>query len=692
MESFSSQSYSKLNDDRAWSSHEWKTETSTYDRSGRPDKTSWRMVRKVRPDHEEILLDGTAQSLRNGETLRDRSGRPDNINSQEVARPQNFIMGNEETELELSVESRSFVNRVNEQVRKKQKIISNVAGDEEEHSRIWGMFMAVTMESATFMGQNVQNNHNSIVNTADLTLKQMFDISAKLVTEQDEISVLETIGWERHSWKYLSLIGDERIINLQRTKVYVFSDSVLCLGRIHQNPESNKAWERRIGWITSSQSYRNFDGINGEPTEVVWHIFPGFDTLQLSEEVKRLLFRLEETPESFTGRILFMSMFNDISCRIEDNASECLANAKLVSLYARRFGKGQWSFSGPGSEKKWYSMKEDSPQGIWDNIAERMLLEFAESGCPIFRATTPLSRGQLKSKGHGKLSIHSSATQETFEAFFRIIVSANQLSLYGAVAEMCEEYESLHDRSGRPDGLQDERKTSRSQEINVNSFNEELSSSDRTGGLVGTEVNQTRSSEDSKSLNVEQTHDRTGRLVTDTAAVQDDSQVYHEANTLNIDDEVLRERMEKSIVVHDENHEPMMVTEADMDFRIPGLPHSVVKHAQSTSVRELIQKIENHPNRHALQQDLRQNQAYNPFSPESKQMIRDVGNIELCELLETDPKTQCKVCLSYWNIGIVYCTCGHFLRKGRRENQKFIKKTMDFLSIPEYVIKKGRPH
>ena len=100
-----------------------KTETTTYDRSGRPEKTSWRMVRKVRPDHEEILLDGTAQSVRNGETLRDRSGRPDNINSQEVARPQNFIMGNEETELELSVDSRSFVNRVNDQVRKRQKRI-----------------------------------------------------------------------------------------------------------------------------------------------------------------------------------------------------------------------------------------------------------------------------------------------------------------------------------------------------------------------------------------------------------------------------------------------------------------------------------------------------------------------------------------------------------------------------------------
>ena len=66
--------------------------------------------------------------------------------------------------------------------------------------------MAVTMESATFMGKNFQDTQNSIVNTTGLILKQMFDISAKSVTEQDEISGLETIGWEKHSWKYLSLI------------------------------------------------------------------------------------------------------------------------------------------------------------------------------------------------------------------------------------------------------------------------------------------------------------------------------------------------------------------------------------------------------------------------------------------------------------------------------------------------------
>ena len=240
----------------------------------------------------------------------------------------------------------------------------------------------------------------------------MFDISTRSVSEQDEISGLETIGWENHSWKYLSLIGDERIINLQRTKVYLFSDSVLCLGKIHQNPESNEAWKKRIEWITSSQSYRNFDGIDGEPTKFEWNIFLGFDTLQLCDKVKSLLSRLGEIPENFTGRILFMSMFNDISCGTRE------ANARLVSLYARKFGKGQWSFIGPGSKKKWYSMEENSPQGIWDNLAEQMLLEFAKSGCPIFRASSPLSRGQLKSKGHGKLTIHYCADQAAIETIF----------------------------------------------------------------------------------------------------------------------------------------------------------------------------------------------------------------------------------------------------------------------------------
>ena len=120
-------------------------------------------------------------------------------------------------------------------------------------------------------------------------------------------------------------------------------------------------------------------------------------------------------------------------------------------LYMQRdFQKGQWSFIGPGSKKKWYSISAERPQGEWDTMAEKMLLEFADSGHPLFHETSPLSRGQLKNKGGGKLSIHYCADLETLTTVLRTITSVNQLSLYGAVAEMYEEYESLHDRTRKP--------------------------------------------------------------------------------------------------------------------------------------------------------------------------------------------------------------------------------------------------
>ena len=127
-----------------------------------------------------------------------------------------------------------------------------------------------------------------------------------------------------------------------------------------------------------------------------------------STKVQQSLSSLSVTPEKFTGRIKFMSMFNDISCWSRDNEEEFGSNAQLVSLYAKRFGAGQWSFLGSG-----YTISEDSPKGEWDRIAEQMMLTFAESKHIILRTTSPLSRGVLKSKGGAKLSIHYCADPGT---------------------------------------------------------------------------------------------------------------------------------------------------------------------------------------------------------------------------------------------------------------------------------------
>ena len=137
--------------------------------------------------HGDTLLDGNGQSVRYEETIHDGSVKPESVNYQEEAESETFVMGSDAAE---------FANKVKDQVRKRQKRMSNVADSGEEHSIIWGMFMAATMNAATFMGKNFLDNQNSIMNSTDLTLKKMFDISAKLVGEQDEIFNVDDIHWE----------------------------------------------------------------------------------------------------------------------------------------------------------------------------------------------------------------------------------------------------------------------------------------------------------------------------------------------------------------------------------------------------------------------------------------------------------------------------------------------------------------
>ena len=83
--------------------------------------------------------------------------------------------------------------------------------------------------------------------------------------------------------------------------------------------------------------------------------------------------------------------------------------------------------------------------------------------------------------------------------------------------------------------------------------------------------------------------------------------------------------------------------EIDIDFRVSRLSHAVVKEAENFRVQQLVKKIESHPHREAFQADLQQNNVYNPFSKNSKAMIRELGNVELFEL--------CNV-LNVFSIGI----------------------------------------
>ena len=255
-------------------------------------------------------------------------------------------------------------------------------------------------------------------------------------------------SWESSPWKQLFLVIDEEVISLSHATFYVFSGSVLCLWKMNQNPTSSTAWERQLDLFEDSSQNRTLDTIDGQPMEFEWNIFPGFTTLQLVQEVEQFMNKMGE-PEQLQGRIIFMSIFNDIIWRSKDNEKECIANSKLMSFFAKRFSAGRWSFLGPGSETKWYATNSERPGGERDKVAALMMIIVGESGHPVFRATSSLSRRTLKSKGGGKLSFHFCADGDTIETVFRTIISVNQISIYGAVSDLCEEYRSCQTRTGR---------------------------------------------------------------------------------------------------------------------------------------------------------------------------------------------------------------------------------------------------
>ena len=208
--------------------------------------------------------------------------------------------------------------------------------------------------SSTFHGKNFSENWHSIKNTEDLTMKQMFDISEKLTSEQLD----ETIRWD--IWRktlhgsILSLIGDEQVVGLLHPKgfcIVSWTDErepsiKYCMGRqidvVQKVHQSTKLWTELMvnQWYSSGISSRDSP-----------HCSPATKSKSYCQD-----WALHQ--RNFTGRIIFMSMFNDISWRSKDNKKECESTAQLVSLYAKRFGAGQSSFLGPGSEKKWYSISK----------------------------------------------------------------------------------------------------------------------------------------------------------------------------------------------------------------------------------------------------------------------------------------------------------------------------------------------
>ena len=265
---------------------------------------------------------------------------------QERGRPADdkFVTGHDmdsdiAAESNLSLKSRSFLHRVNDRLRKILEHLPEVAmQDIDKRSLIWWMFYVFNIGSICIHGKELLRNftfHQKIQERISLW-NRCFDISEKFIVGQsDEIFGVTQINWEDSSWRQLSLVNDEEVISLSHAKVYVFSDSVLCLGKVNQNPTSNTVREEKLSWSKDSSQYRTLDTIDGEPMELEWNIFPGFTTLQFIGKVQEIMTKIGDTSQ-FKGRIIFMSTFNDIVWGSEDNERECIANATTCDFICKK--------------------------------------------------------------------------------------------------------------------------------------------------------------------------------------------------------------------------------------------------------------------------------------------------------------------------------------------------------------------
>ena len=208
----------------------------------------------------------------------------------------------------------------------------------------------------------------------------------------------------------------------------------------------------------------------------------------------------------------------------------------------------------------------------------------------------------------------------------------------------------IEDRSGKPVA----------QEI-VSVLQEELSSSDRPGKPATEEEQHVRNHDGSgKPDGEEKQH-----------TVQEDCHLKS------------RDKADKfDLATDDEN----------IDFNISGIPDEAVKRSENFNILQLIRRITRHPQQEAVQNDLERQQSFNAFSNESKIAIMDAGNIEISEIVNVEPKWQCKVCLNHCNTGVIYCVCGRLMTKDSAENRKYISAILDTFSIPNFYIRKNRPH
>ena len=181
-----------------------------------------------------------------------------------------------------------------------------------------GIFMNTTLQAAVHLGQDYMDNLRFTKNQLLKSVKQLFPVTKKLIEDQKEISNLTTIDYKELTWSATKLLCD-KVFAITNAKTCVFAHSVLCLGSMRDEPIEE--WKNKIKWYLENRFLKSLNRIDGESMEFEWKIFTGFTTLDILEQIQEFMELRQCDPKQLEGRIIFMSMFNDILWREQGNTS-----------------------------------------------------------------------------------------------------------------------------------------------------------------------------------------------------------------------------------------------------------------------------------------------------------------------------------------------------------------------------------
>ena len=205
----------------------------------------------------------------------------------------------------------------------------------------------------------------------------------------------------------------------------------------------------QVDVVKSSSEYRALDTIDGEPMEFEWNISQVSPHCSLATKSKsscqKWAYNQKISQDGLSSCRCSTTSHRDL----KKKKQECESSAQLVSIYAKRFSPGRWSFLGPGSEEKWYSTLECKPQGEWTELQSWWFLHSAKANTQSSDPQVHRLEECSRAKSGGKLSIHFCAVEGTIETVFRTIISVNQLSIYGTVSDLCDECKACHVRTRR---------------------------------------------------------------------------------------------------------------------------------------------------------------------------------------------------------------------------------------------------